>query len=127
MITEPSDCPFCNPNREILLDDEYCFAIYDLYPVNEGHALVIPKSHEDDFFYLDPFYEDHCWAMVHKVKVLLDERFKPHGYNVGINVGVAGGQTIGHVHIHVIPRYSGDVENPVGGVRNVIPGKGSYK
>ena len=103
MITKPSDCPFCKLDREILLEDEYCYAIYDLYPVNKGHVLVIPKSHEDDFFYVDPFFEEYCWAMVHKVKEFLDRQFKPDGYNVGINVGVAGDQTIGHVHIHVNP------------------------
>lgn len=127
MNTNPSECPFCNSGRDVILGDEYCFALYDKYPVSEGHVLVIPRVHVADFFVLDPRVRDHCFNIIGELKKLLDERFSPDGYNVGVNVGEAAGQTIGHVHFHVIPRYSGDVEDPIGGVRNVIPGKGNYR
>ncbi len=88
---------------------------------------MISSGKTVQFDHFRPILFDNLNALVHKVKELLDSQFKPDGYNVGINVGVAGGQTIGYVHIHVIPRYVGDVEDPTGGVRNVIPGKGNYK
>lgn len=127
MNTDPLDCPFCNLNCEVLLKNEYSFAIYDKYPVSEGHVLVIPRVHVADFFSLDSLVREQCFEMVGEVKRLLDERFSPDGYNVGVNIEEAAGQTIGHVHFHVIPRYRGDVEDPTGGVRNVIPGKGNYR
>jgi diadenosine tetraphosphate (Ap4A) HIT family hydrolase len=94
--------------------------------VNEGHALVIPKRHVADFFELAASERNACFELVAEVKAKLETRFLPDGYNVGINVGAAAGQTIFHVHIHVIPRYTGDVASPRGGVRGVIPSKQSY-
>ena len=88
--------------------------------------MVIPKQHVADYFILSSKAKTACWMVVDRVKWLLDERYHPDGYNIGINIGDAAGQTVPHVHIHVIPRYEGDVENPIGGVRNVIPGRGNY-
>jgi ATP adenylyltransferase len=124
----PLGCPFCAPDagRELLTETDTCYAILDKYPVTPGHALVIPKSHLSDYFDLPAPLKADLWRMVDRVKQLLSERFRPHGFNVGINVGTAAGQTIPHVHIHVIPRYWGDVENPRGGVRGVIPAKQNY-
>jgi len=119
-------CPFCNIDREFILDSDLCFAVYDRFPVSEGHILVIPKRHVKDYFNLNKEEIDRIWGMVTQVKDLIDSKNNPQGYNIGFNVGESAGQTIKHVHIHVIPRYKGDMEDPTGGVRHVIPGKGKY-
>jgi len=121
------NCPFCSPvNREKVLASELCFARWDKYPVTEGHLLIIPNRHVPDYFSLTVEEKTALWVMVDEGKKLLDERFKPDGYNVGINVGIDAGQTVMHCHIHLIPRRSGDSINPRGGVRGVIPGKSDY-
>lgn len=121
-----TDCPFCKIDREIILETELCLVVYDKYPVNEGHVLVVPKRHVSNYFDLEQEEVDSIWQMVNKVKLILDAKYKPQGYNVGFNIGRAAGQTIDHVHIHVIPRYKGDMNDPTGGVRHVIPDKGKY-
>lgn len=103
------------------------YATFDIYPVNKGHVLIIPKRHCGDYFELTDEEQSSCWKMVNKVKELLSERFNPDGFNVGINIGKVAGQTINHVHIHLIPRYKGDIDEPEGGVRGVIPSKRKYK
>ncbi len=124
----PHNCPFCSPEsqREILTESATAYAIFDKYPVSPGHALIIPKKHVSDYFKLSMHTKTALWIMVERVKDLLKDRFDPDGFNVGINIGEAAGQTIPHVHIHLIPRYQGDVANPRGGIRHVIPGKGIY-
>ena len=119
-------CPFCKPDREIVLRSDTCLAIYDKYPVNKGHMLVIPKRHVKDYFDLDHSEVESIWNMVHQVKKFLDSEYHPQGYNIGFNIGHDAGQTIDHVHIHVIPRYKGDMDDPTGGVRHVIPERGKY-
>lgn len=121
-------CPFCapDPERELVTESAMAYALLDKYPVSSGHALVIPKQHTADYFALPSRAKTACWLVADRVKLLLEQRFHPDGYNIGINVGSAAGQTVPHVHIHIIPRYAGDTENPTGGVRNVIPGKGDY-
>jgi diadenosine tetraphosphate (Ap4A) HIT family hydrolase len=123
-----SDCPFCNPDkdRELLLESATAYAIYDKFPVSEGHSLIIPKKHCSDYFELSFKEQSACWFMVNHVKQMLVKKYHPDGFNVGINIHVAAGQTIPHVHIHLIPRYSGDVERPEGGVRGVIAEKKEY-
>jgi len=127
-LPNPSACPFCAPSQEVELITESAtaYALFDKYPVSPGHALIIPKQHIADYFQLPERIKTACWLMVDRVKMLLMQRFQPDGFNVGINVGNVAGQTIQHAHIHLIPRYRGDVEDPTGGVRNVIPGKGNY-
>lgn len=122
------DCVFCNPDaeRELIVESATAYAVYDKFPANEGHALIIPKRHCADYFDLNFKEQAACIFMLNKVKKIVSERFKPNGFNVGINVGKDAGQTVHHVHIHLIPRYKGDVENPRGGVRGVIPDKQSY-
>ena len=122
-------CPFCTPGaeRELITESATAYAIFDKYPVSTGHTLIIPKKHMADYFDLSTHSKTACWLMVDRVQQLLTERFHPDGFNVGINVGAAAGQTVPHVHIHLIPRYGGDVENPTGGVRYVIPSKGDYR
>jgi ATP adenylyltransferase len=123
-----SDCPFCDPTpkRELLSESATVYAMLDQYPVSPGHALIIPKNHMSSYFDLPDRVRTACWLMVARVQTILSQRFRPEGFNIGINVGVAAGQTVPHVHIHLIPRYPGDAPNPVGGVRNVIPGQGDY-
>jgi ATP adenylyltransferase len=123
-----NDCPFCAPTEDMLLVSESAtvYSMLDQYPVSKGHTLVIPKLHTPNYFDLPDRSKTACWLMVDRVKKLLEEEYKADGFNIGVNVGSAAGQTIQHVHIHVIPRYIGDTENPTGGVRNVIPGRGNY-
>lgn len=123
-----NNCPFCAPgsDRELITESAAVYAMLDGYPVAQGHTLVIPKQHTVDYFDLPESTKMACWMAVDRVKTLLVHRFGPDGFNVGINVGRAAGQTVPHVHIHVIPRYAGDVASPTGGVRNIIPGKGKY-
>lgn len=103
-----------------------CFAFRDKFPVSEGHTLVIPKRKVSDYFELSFKEQSACWFLVNLIKADLQDRFNPDGFTIGININEAAGQTISHVHIHIIPRYTGDVEHPRGGVRGVIPGKREY-
>lgn len=125
---ENTDCIFCNPapDRELILESATVYAIYDKFPVNKGHALIIPKRHCENYFDLSFKEQSACWFVLNKVKQIVNKKFSPDGFNIGVNINSSAGQTIPHVHIHLIPRYKGDVENPTGGVRNVIPAKGNY-
>jgi len=130
MITDNNiSCPFCilESNRDVVIENENAFAIFDKFPVSNGHLLIIPKLHSNSYFDLDIEIQNACWDIVNHVKQLLEKMYSPSGYNIGININVAGGQTIPHAHIHLIPRYIGDVSNPRGGVRGVIPFKQDYK
>ena len=125
---ETSDCVFCKLEKERVLLSETAttYAIFDKYPVNEGHVLVIAKRHVSNYFDLSFKEQQACWLMVNRVKLLLEQRFEIDGFNIGVNVNKAAGQTVNHVHIHVIPRYLGDSARVVGGVPNVVEGKGDY-
>jgi diadenosine tetraphosphate (Ap4A) HIT family hydrolase len=128
MNNKINTCPFCYPQGElkIITQNRLAFASFDVYPVSQGHCLVITKRHIESFFEATQEEIQALFSLVNEVKGKLDQLFKPDGYNIGINVFDAAGQTIPHVHVHLIPRYKGDVENPRGGIRNVIPGKGDY-
>ncbi len=119
-------CLFCTDPRGISVQHELAFSARDSYPASPGHTLVIPRRHVVSFFDLTPEEVAACMDLVKEEKKRIDEGFNPDGYNIGVNVGPAAGQSILHVHIHIIPRYKGDVENPQGGVRHVIPKKGHY-
>lgn len=123
-----SDCPFCQPNKEIELIAESAttFALFDKFPVNNGHALIIPKRHCSNYFELSFKEQSAATFMLNEVQEIILDKFSPDGFNVGININKSAGQTISHVHIHLIPRYPGDVDNPIGGVRGVIPAKQKY-
>jgi len=125
---ENAQCPFCFPasERELIIESESAYAMYDKFPVNNGHALIIPKKHCSDYFDLSFKDQAACFQMLNAVKEIISHKYNPDGFNVGINIGKYAGQTIDHVHIHLIPRYHGDVEEPKGGVRGVIPGKKIY-
>lgn len=120
-----TDCPFCNPDN-ILLENDLAFAKYDQYPVSPGHVLVMPKRHTASWFDLTADEQTAMFVLANQAKKLLDERYAPAGYNLGINCGEAAGQTIMHVHLHIIPRYCGDVPNPRGGIRAAIAAKQDY-
>ena len=122
------NCPFCHLSQhvEIVYETENCIAFYDGYPVSPGHVLIIPKRHVASYFNLSDDERKAMNQMLFTVKQKLDERFHPDGYNIGINVGEHAGQSIFHCHMHLIPRYKGDVQNPKGGVRGVIPSKQKY-
>lgn len=119
-------CPFCKLDLEIVKENDFAFAIYDKYPVNKGHILIIPKRHVSDYFETTTEERKAIDALLYECKDLLEESFSPDGFNVGINIGETAGQTIFHVHIHLIPRYQGDMQEPRGGVRGVIPNKRIY-
>ena len=124
---EPVKCPFCNPFAdEIVARNNLCYARWDRYPVNKGHLLVIPFRHIPDFFSMTPVEREAVLALVTECKAVIEENFTPDGYNIGFNVGEAAGQTVMHCHCHVIPRYAGDMEDPRGGVRGVLPGRRMY-
>ena len=127
-IRENNSCPFCNPafDTELVSETATAFAMYDKFPVNNGHCLIIPKRHIANYFELSIHEQRACWILVNRCKEIIQKRFNPEGFNIGINIGETAGQTIFHVHIHLIPRYKGDVENPLGGVRGVIPNKQRY-
>jgi diadenosine tetraphosphate (Ap4A) HIT family hydrolase len=121
------NCIFCElPRQSFTSEDELTFTILDHFPVSSGHTLIIPKRHIESYF--DATQEEVIALMsaVQQAKSQLDKEFDPDGYNIGLNNGVAAGQTVPHLHIHLIPRYKGDVEDPRGGVRWVIPEKANY-
>ena len=118
-------CLFCTDPQGISLSNELAYSARDSYAVSPGHTVVIPKRHVASFFDLTTDEVAACMALINEEKKLIDAEFKPDGYNIGVNVGQAAGQSIHHVHIHVIPRCEGDVENPQGGVRHVTR-KGHY-
>ena len=94
--------------------------------MNNGHALIIPKKHVSNYFELSFKEQSACWFVLNSVQKIIQEKFNPDGFNIGININETAGQTVPHVHIHLIPRYNGDVEIPRGGVRGVIPDKKEY-
>ena len=124
-MTQP-DCIFCIPDREIVCENTHALAFRDAFPISPGHSLVVPRRHVVTIFDLSEAEYAACFLLVLKVKDLLIERHTPDGFNVGVNCGVAGGQSVWHAHIHVIPRFTGDTPSPRGGVRNVIPLKADY-
>ncbi len=128
MKDETQFCPFCirEEEREIIIENDLAYATYDKYPVSTGHALIISKRHCDNYFDLTIEEQSSCWNLVNGVKEIVTDRLHPDGFNIGINIGEASGQTIPHIHIHLIPRYYGDVAEPKGGVRGVIPRKKEY-
>jgi len=125
-----SDCPFCIeniPEDRIIVSNPYAYAVESWYAVVPGHSLIIPKRHIDDYFFLSDEELIACDRLLCNMRDLLRvEDPDITGFNIGMNCGVSAGQTIMHAHIHLIPRRDGDVENPRGGVRNIIPGKGDY-
>lgn len=118
-------CPFCPP-KGALLENELAYVIRDRFPASPGHLLILPRRHVADWFETTEQERLALFALADAAKAWLDREYRPDGFNLGVNVGEVAGQTIFHVHLHLIPRYRGDVAVPRGGVRGVIPSKQSY-
>lgn len=120
-------CPFCTmPIERVIAENESGFVIRDGFPVSPGHTLIIPHRHIGSFFELSRQEHDDLFELLDQAKLVLDCEFEPNAYNIGINDGPAAGQTVPHLHIHLIPRFEGDMPDPRGGVRYVIPEKADY-
>jgi diadenosine tetraphosphate (Ap4A) HIT family hydrolase len=120
-----ADCPFCRP-AEVLLENDLAYAMRDRFPASPGHLLILSRRRLADWFETSSEERVAMLELADRAKAWLEREFHPDGYNLGINVGEVAGQTIFHVHLHLIPRYRGDVALPRGGVRGVIPNKQSY-
>ena len=121
-------CLFCNiENERIIAKNDLAYAVRDGFPVTELHTLIIPKRHVEDYFGLTQEELLACDELIRSLKdEIMDSDSSVDAFNIGMNAGESAGQTIFHCHIHLIPRRTGDVENPRGGVRHLIPGKGNY-
>ena len=123
------ECLFCkwqNEKEKIILVNEYAFARFDEFPVSKGHVLFMTKRHVKDFFETTLEEKKAIFELIEKAREIIDKKYNPDGYNIGMNCGIAAGQSVMHIHVHLIPRYNGDVENPRGGIRGVIPKKQNY-
>ncbi len=125
---DPNDpCLFCHPKlEEILGETEHALLIQDSYPASPGHCLIVPKRHIATYFEATEEENGEFFFLMNQAKTEIDAEYQPDGYNMGCNNGVAAGQSVFHLHIHIIPRYNGDVKNPKGGVRWVVPKNASY-
>jgi len=127
----PKECPFCSildsdVNNRVIAQNDLAFVIRDGYPINEGHTLIIPKRHTGSFFEITDEERNALLSLLDSAKSILDKELKPNSYNIGINDGEAAGQTVPHLHMHLIPRYEGDTDDPRGGIRWIIPEKAKY-
>jgi len=122
------DCVFCDrlTRGDLVAVSEHAAAFPDAFPLNVGHCLIVPRRHETEFFALTAAEQADVWALVPAVRHHIEATRMPDGYNIGINIGEAAGQTVSHAHLHVIPRYRADVSDPRGGIRWVIPARAQY-
>jgi diadenosine tetraphosphate (Ap4A) HIT family hydrolase len=122
-----SECPFCNPDPDrVFLETELVVGLWDAFAVAAGHALVVTRRHVASWFDTTASERQALTDAIQTARQEILRRHAPHGFNIGVNVGEAAGQTVPHLHVHVIPRYRGDVPDPRGGIRHVIPGRGNY-
>ncbi|GEM_PF-1000365 len=120
-------CIFCHPDpSRILFEEDLVLALRDAFAVSPGHALIVPRRHVSDWWQATAQERQALTEATLRVREIVEKSHSPEGYNLGVNVGVAGGQTVFHLHLHVIPRYAGDVPQPRGGVRWVLPEKADY-
>ncbi len=122
------NCVFCEKveNKDYLKENETAVSFLDSYPLTEGHTLIIPKRHISEIFNLDSKEYTDIWEIINATNKSLTDTLSPDGFNIGVNVGKEAGQTIDHAHLHLIPRYKGDIADPRGGIRWVIPDKAPY-
>jgi diadenosine tetraphosphate (Ap4A) HIT family hydrolase len=113
-------------NKKIILENKHSFSIMDGFPVSKGHSLVIPKREVFSIFELNKEEYLDCFLLLKLLREKLHTDFSCDGFNIGINNGEVAGQTVSHAHIHIIPRYKGDIKSPRGGVRNIIPNNSNY-
>lgn len=120
-------CIFCHTaDEKLVAENALAQAVYDTYPVSPGHTLIVPRRHAATIWDLTDEEYAACFALVREARAILEARHKPDAFNVGANCGEAAGQSVWHAHIHLIPRYKGDVPDPRGGVRNIVPHKAHY-
>jgi diadenosine tetraphosphate (Ap4A) HIT family hydrolase len=124
----PTGCVFCDRVRsgDLVAESPLAAAFLDAFPLSPGHVLIVTRRHEPDFWALRETEKAALWELVGAVKRHVDAHYSPQGYNLGMNIGAAAGQTVGHAHLHVIPRYHGDVSDPRGGVRWIIAERARY-
>ena len=122
------NCFFCDSisKEDYFLQNDYAVARFDDFPVNPGHLEIITKRHVKDLWETNTQERNAIFELLDEAKKIIDEKFHPDGYNIGINLGDAAGQSVMHLHVHLIPRYKGDVNNPRGGIRGIIPDKKDY-
>jgi diadenosine tetraphosphate (Ap4A) HIT family hydrolase len=126
-VPDPTVCPFCSLRQaEVLLEKPLAYVKRDGYPLTAGHALVIPRRHVATFFETTAEERQEILQLLDEAKTLLDAKYRPDGYNIGINDGASAGQTVMHLHVHIIPRYVGDKSDPRGGIRWIFPEKAAY-
>jgi diadenosine tetraphosphate (Ap4A) HIT family hydrolase len=122
------ECVLCDrlASSGFVAENELAVAFFDAFPVSPGHCLIVPRRHEPDFLALKAEEHVAAWALVASVCMRIEVDRRPDGYNIGSNVGIAAGQTVAHAHLHVIPRYQGDVADARGGIRWVVPARAAY-
>ena len=120
-----SGCELCAPDM-VLIEDDLAYVRFDNNSLSRGHVLVIPRRHVASFFDMTPDEKASVLALLDRAKAHIEKEFAPDGYNIGVNIGRAGGQSRMHVHVHLIPRYDGDVPDPRGGIRCVLANKGAH-
>lgn len=126
-LAPSKSCPFCSMDiSRVLISNQLAIATADAFPVSEGHTLIIPRRHISSIFEATEEELAHIFKLVAQTRELLNDQYQPQGLNIGINDGVAAGQTVMHLHIHLIPRYKGDQSDPRGGVRWIFPDKAKY-
>lgn len=123
-------CLFCDKTNSdehtILAENDVAYARWDNFPVSKGHVEIVPKSHVESIFDLTDNNLLAMYKLLKEARLVIDKKYQPDAYNIGINDGEAAGRTVHHLHIHLIPRYRGDVDDPKGGVRHIIPSRGAY-
>ena len=121
-------CVICTriASNALVAHNELAAAFPDAFPITLGHALIVPRRHEPDFFKLSRLEQAAVWSLIDAVRRHIESINHPDAYNIGMNVGLAAGQTVLHAHLHVIPRYKGDVEDPRGGIRWIMPTRARY-
>ncbi|MBI1735743.1 MAG: HIT family protein [Candidatus Rokubacteria bacterium] len=120
------ECPFCERPAALVAENAFAIAFPDAFPLTRGHTLVVPRRHVGDIAELSEQERTALWELVEPVRQALGLAYQPDGFNLGMNVGAAAGQTVAHVHLHVIPRYRGDMADPRGGVRLLFPERARY-
>lgn len=127
MTATTRPCPFCDPPPEQwLAEAALALALWDSYPLNPGHVLIVPRRHVASWFDATPEERDAMLRLADEARAIVVRRHAPAAFNLGINDGPAAGQTVPHLHLHLIPRYEGDVADPRGGVRWIVPARAAY-